>query len=156
TEEQDQRETSASTDDDPASLKQQRPLENESSDEAVQEGPAKSEAKALSAQPDEGEASAEAEVEGHGKRARRARRATSGPATSGPSEVAGGNEARGRKVCDPKPGFASRLHTPREAEAQQQTCQDWPLDASSAHGLDTLGPRETEAPERRLMTVSFA
>src|SRR5699024_7047637 len=63
TEEQDQRETSASTDDDPASLKQQRPLENESSDEAVQEVPAKSEAKAFSAEPDEVEASAEAEVE---------------------------------------------------------------------------------------------
>lgn len=156
TEEQDQRETSASTDDDPASLKQQRPLENESSDEAVQEVPAKSEAKAFSAEPDEVEASAEAEVEGHGKRARRARRANSGPVISGPFEVSGDNEATGTKVSDPKPDFASHFNTPPEAEAQQQTGPDRPLDASSAHGLDTLDPRETEAPERRLMTVSFA
>src|SRR5699024_9915988 len=115
TEEQDQRETSASTDGDPASLKQQGPVENESSDAEVEEDAAKAEAKAFSAEPDEVEASAEAEVEGHGKRARRARRANSGPVISGPFEVSGDNEATGTKVSDPKPDFASHFNTPPEA-----------------------------------------
>src|SRR5699024_2730959 len=156
TKEQDQRQTSASTDDNLARLKQQRQLENESSDEAVNEVRAKSDAKAFSVEPVEVEASAEAEVEEHGTRARRARRANSGPVISGPFDVSGDNEATGTKVSDPKPDFASHFNTPPEAEAQQQTGPDQPLEASSAHGLDTLDPRETEAPERRLMTVSFA
>ena len=142
--EQGQQETSDATDDEPAKLDQQAPLESKPFEPAVEEIPAETHG-----------ASDESEVEEQGKHTRRARRANSGPVITGPFEVSDANETSGTNAPESKPDFASHFKTPLETDALEQTGPDQPLDASWAHGLDTLDPKESEAPERRLMAISF-
>lgn len=82
---------------------------------------------------------------------RQARRATTGPPISGPFEVVEGQDAETAALPgETKPDFSTHL----ELDDGPQTGPDQPLEASSAHGLDTLDPKESEAPERRILLLS--
>ncbi|NWN89307.1 MAG: hypothetical protein HLX51_12345 [Micrococcaceae bacterium] len=86
---------------------------------------------------------------------RRAKRAGSRPMITGPFEVAEEDEAV-ETVFEPesKPDFSTHFEPATETDNLPTTGPDQPLDASSAHGLDTLDPKESEAPERRILTIS--
>ena len=86
---------------------------------------------------------------------RRAKRAGSGPMITGPFEVTEDEESVDT-VLEPesKPDFSTHFEPSTETDALPTTGPDQPLDASSAHGLDTLDPKESEAPERRILTIS--
>lgn len=87
--------------------------------------------------------------------ARRSRRASSGPMITGPFEVTEDDDDSVEAVlADAKPDFASHFEPQTETDTISTTGPEKPLQASSAHGLDTLDPKESEAPERRLLAVS--
>lgn len=85
---------------------------------------------------------------------RRARRASNGPKISGPFEVTEDDDAEAVEA-ETKPDFASHFEPQAETDAIPSTGPEKPLEASSAHGLDTLDPKESEAPERRLLAISM-
>ena len=87
---------------------------------------------------------------------RRARRASSGPMITGPFEVSSNDESEESKTEDTKPDFAAHFEQQPDTEALPVTGPEQPLEASSAHGLDTLDPKESEAPERLILTISIA
>lgn len=88
--------------------------------------------------------------------ARRSRRASSGPVITGPFEVSEDeNEPVEAAHAESKPDFATHFEPQPDTETLSTTGPERPLDASSAHGLDTLDPKESEAPERRLLTISI-
>lgn len=90
------------------------------------------------------------------KPSRRARRASSGPMITGPFEVSSNDESEAPKAEDTKPDFAAHFEQQPDTEALPVTGPEQPLEASSAHGLDTLDPKESEAPERLILTISIA
>lgn len=95
------------------------------------------------------------DTEGDLQPARRSRRASSGPMITGPFEVTEEDDDSVEAVlADAKPDFASHFEPQTETDAISTTGPEKPLQASSAHGLDTLDPKESEAPERRLLAVS--
>ncbi|MDN6457992.1 MAG: hypothetical protein L0K38_13270, partial [Yaniella sp.] len=87
---------------------------------------------------------------------RRARRASSGPMITGPFEVSSNDESEESKTEDTKPDFAAHFEQQPDTAALPVTGPEQPLEASSAHGLDTLDPKESEAPERLILTISVA
>lgn len=87
---------------------------------------------------------------------RRARRASSGPMMTGPFEVSDKEASEGSTTKDTKPDFAEHFKAEPETNAMPVTGPEQPLDANSAHGLDTLDPKESEAPERRILAISIA
>ncbi|MDN6151841.1 MAG: hypothetical protein L0I91_10540 [Yaniella sp.] len=87
---------------------------------------------------------------------RRARRASSGPMITGPFEVSSNDESEESKTEDTKPDFAAHFEQQPDTAALPVTGPEQPLEASSAHGLDTLDPKESEAPERLILTISIA
>src|SRR5699024_74833 len=87
---------------------------------------------------------------------RRARRASSGPMIPGPFEVSSNDESEESKTEDTKPDFAAHFEQQPDTAALPVTGPEQPLEASSAHGLDTLDPKESEAPERLILTISIA
>lgn len=83
---------------------------------------------------------------------RRRRRTTDGPFVSGPFEVTEDEDSRSEPatpVKETKPPLAEFIRAPLAPEPERDPRQ--PVDASSAHGLDTLDAKDVEAPERRLI-----
>lgn len=86
-------------------------------------------------------------------RGRRRRRSTQGPFVTGPFEVDEEKAADAESSEQPprdtkKPPLAEFIRAPVEPEPERDPRE--PLEASSAHGLDTLDAKDVEAPERRL------
>lgn len=94
-------------------------------------------------------------------RGRRRRRSTQGPFVTGPFQVTGETEADAKPAQQgaesseeparetKKPPLAEFIGAPVEPEPERDPRE--PLEASSAHGLDTLDAKDVEAPERRLV-----
>lgn len=87
--------------------------------------------------------------------ARRARRASSSPMITGPFEI-DEDESVEAAMAESKPNFAEHFEPRPETDAMPITGPEQPLEASSAHGLDALDPKESEAPERRILAISIA
>lgn len=85
-------------------------------------------------------------------RRRSRRRTTQGPFVSGPFEITedtaapAAEEPAAEKTK--KPPLAEFVRAPVEPEPERDPRE--PLEASAAHGLDTLDARDVEAPDRRL------
>jgi hypothetical protein len=85
-------------------------------------------------------------------RRRSRRRTTQGPFVSGPFEITqdttapASEEPAAEKTK--KPPLADFIRAPVEPEPERDPRE--PLEASAAHGLDTLDARDVEAPDRRL------
>jgi len=82
---------------------------------------------------------------------RRRRRSSEGPFITGPFEVEDeeASETETTKpVSETKPPLADFIRAPVAPEPERDPRE--PLEASSAHGLDTLDAKDVEAPERRL------
>src|SRR5699024_4233195 len=87
---------------------------------------------------------------------RRARRASSGPMITGPFEVSSNDESEESKAEDTKPDFAAHFEQQPDTEALPVPAREHPLEATSAHGLDSLDPKQPAAPERLILTISIA
>ena len=83
---------------------------------------------------------------------RRRRRTTDGPFVTGPFEVTDDDSIStpDTSAKETKPPLAEFIRAPLAPEPERDPRQ--PVDASSAHGLDTLDAKDVEAPERRLIT----
>lgn len=84
---------------------------------------------------------------------RRRRRTTDGPFVTGPFEVTDEDDSASESTTSAnqtKPPLAEFIRAPLAPEPERDPRQ--PVDASSAHGLDTLDAKDVEAPERRLIT----
>ena len=86
------------------------------------------------------------------------RRTTDGPFVTGPFEVTDEDDSTSdfeaaKRAKNTKPPLAEFIRAPLAPEPEREPRQ--PVDASSAHGLDTLDAKDVEAPERRLITSAF-
>ena len=82
---------------------------------------------------------------------RRRRRSSEGPFITGPFEVDDEETSETettKPVSETKPPLAEFIRAPVAPEPERDPRE--PLEASSAHGLDTLDAKDVEAPERRL------
>lgn len=82
---------------------------------------------------------------------RRSRRAQSPPMITGPFDV--DHHAANKPAPVPSPELLEELHRPAKQSSGE------PVDASEAHGLDSLDAKVFEAPERRMLlssTIVFA
>ena len=73
-----------------------------------------------------------------------------------PFEVSDDDASQEPGPKESKPDFSQHFEQEPETDAMPVTGPEQPLDASSAHGLDTLDPKESEAPERRIFAISIA